>query len=401
MGNSILNENLCCCFDKKILDIYFYLEDLDLDKCNIALIENYEINNEEKTSKDNSFKNIVKIKGLNKFIELINKIMHNFNHIPKENLSDVLKAFKNILSDILSLDEIKSYIKNINEFQDNCLNLLYINNYISLFKLIYNKRNEIKESKINYFIESIYYLFKTKEVLNEDENKFFIEKLNEIFLSKNLIEEKNINEHINIETANTKFMNEINKIDFENKSRKSNITFSSIPENDKNKINEFLDTNENKTENLCAYNLINTGCSIIETNTNLNFNAADENQSRKIFMKSSILSSYSENSQHQIKKMQNEINDLKKEVEQFNIVNNKKYMTINFLDENEKEEFSIRSYLNENDKFSAVMDRFYEKYPQYEDKKIQFTINGKKIKRNESIKNLDLNCSSVIIEDWN
>lgn len=401
MGNSILNENLCCCFDKKILDIYFYLEDLDLDKCNIALIENYEINNEEKTSKDNSFKNIVKIKGLNKFIELINKIMHNFNHIPKENLSDVLKAFKNILSDILSLDEIKSYIKNINEFQDNCLNLLYINNYISLFKLIYNKRNEIKESKINYFIESIYYLFKTKEVLNEDENKFFIEKLNEIFLSKNLIEEKNINEHTNIETANTKFMNEINKIDFENKSRKSNITFSSIPENDKNKINEFLDTNENKTENLCAYNLINNGCSIIETNTNLNFNAADENQSKKIFMKSSILSSYSENSQHQIKKMQNEINDLKKEVEQFNLVNNKKYMTINFLDENEKEEFSIRSYLNENDKFSAVMDRFYEKYPQYEDKKIQFTINGKKIKRNESIKNLDLNCSSVIIEDWN
>ena len=102
--------------------------------------------------------------------------------------------------------------------------------------------------------------------------------------------------------------------------------------------------------------------------------------------------------------MKGEISDLKLEIEKSMIKygEDKKLKKIKFLDENEKEEYDINIYLSDNDKFSSVIDKFYEKYPLFEEKKIKaFNVNGKKIKRSDIIKNIELNASTIIvIEYW-
>ena len=143
-----------------------------------------------------------------------------------------------------------------------------------------------------------------------------------------------------------------------------------------------------------------------ENGTNIYFE--EDNKSiieeieKKSIHSSRTFSNYSKNSQSQIIKMKNEIKDLKSIIESsLNLPENKKEkVEIIFIDENLKEEFPININISEIDKFSFIIEAFYENYPEFEEKGIKrFSINGKKIQRNELFKNIKLdNTTKILIE---
>ena len=319
MGNSSSNESncCCCCCNRKSQCFYFEIEDKDINHCNIILIANHEVNNEEDT-KANYFKNVLKDEDLTEFLKIINKIIKNFELIPKEKLFEILNSLK-----VLSKDKIDFYLNLINNLQEKGLDKNFVDEFVSLFKFIYDRKDEIKKENINSFITKISHLFQKKEVLNEEENTFLIEKLNKLYFPKNSIGKNN-----------------------------------------------FIKYEDNSCDNA------NTGKEIL-------------NEIKSV--KSSTFSNYSKNSQHTIIKLEEKI----KEMEKSNMI-------LTFLDEEEKEYFTLHIYLKENDIFSTVMEKFYEKYPEYKEKNIKFSINGKQIKISESIKKLNLSWpSTIIIENSN
>ena len=203
-------------------------------------------------------------------------------------------------------------------------------------KTIYNKRYEIGKDTIIYFLKTIYFELKKNKSLTNDELEFFYEKLSKIYLGKEDFCEENISDE--------------KKFDFTNK--ETDRIMLGQNEKEQEKIEECI-------------------CSI---------------------KSSSNTSSYSQNSQNQISKMKEQIKDLKSELEKSQINHeNKKFIQINFLDKAINKKLPIYVYVDENDKFSTIIEKFYEKYPDFEDKEIKtFTINGKRIKRNQIIKDIEL-----------
>ena len=351
MGINLLTTIICCC-QEEIKSIIFELKHINLNIYNIVLVKTFEINGYTDVKEEIIIENIEKKDELITFIELINKIFNNNNAFSKKNISYIVKCFKNILSEHLKQDDqINHYLNNINNLSNNKYNIKDIKYYISLITLIYNKKNEISRESIIYFIKSIDYLFKDEKLLTEEEINFFIEQLKEIFLG----------------------------------GKKSNEMLTDINLNEK----KIIKNNSRSDIATISYN--------IEEKKTINEN---ENKSIK---SSRSYTSYSQDSQKQINKMESEINDLKLEIERSMIKYGEKKILnkIKFLDENEKEEYLINIYLNDNSKCSSIIEAFYEEYPFFEEKKIKFSINGKTIKRNELIKNIGLNNSSLIlIEHW-
>ena len=119
-------------------------------------------------------------------------------------------------------------------------------------------------------------------------------------------------------------------------------------------------------------------------------------------IKSSIFSNYSKNSQSQIIKLESEIKDLRTVIGSIILPEDKKELVkLTFLDENIKEEFPINVCVSETDKFSFIIDAFFEKYPGFEEKGIKrFSVNGQKIRRSELFKNIGLDRSSKILIEY-
>ena len=345
MGNSS-NENICYC--QNILDINFHLQEIGLDKYNIWLIKNYEICGFKNSFEDIIFNKIEKIEGLEEFIILINKILHNFNLLPKEKLYNTLNSLKDVFSELAEKDnKVNSFFNDINAFQNNNLDLKSIKKWISLFVFIFDKKEEIEEDTIKYFIKSIYFLFKTKEVLNENENSFFNKKLKEIFLIKEIPKEKDKNFSIN----------------------NTHLTIA----NRKNSEYSLFETNNNEISK------------IENDNKSMGTGGISEN-----FFQSTNNSFYFKSRNNTL------IPDRQNQEKQIFQIN--KYI-ITFSDEKEKEEYNLNIFLNENDNFSKVINIFYEFFPKFKGRNIIFTINRKQIKPNEPIKNYDFdNETKIFIE---
>ena len=193
---------------------------------------------------------------------------------------------------------------------------------ISLLELIYSKKREIKNRELMNFIERIKYILERYELLEEDEIVFFVDQLKEIFIDKNDIEKILMNNYENFSQRDT------------------NTNF-----NDE-KI-KFMEELENK-----SVNSLNS------------------------------FSSYSENSQKQIMKMEKEIRKLNLELNKTKRDNeNKRLLKLIFYNQKENEEYFLNIFINEEDKFSLIIDQLYEKYPDLEDKEIKkFLFNEKKLK---------------------
>ena len=352
MGNSS-NENICYC--QNIVDINFHLQEIGLDKCNIWLIKNYEICGFNNSFEDIIFNRIEKIEGLEEFITLINKILHNFNLLPKEKISNTLNSLKDVLSELAEKDnEVNSYLNDINSFQSHKFQLKSIKKCISLFVFIFDKKEEIEEDTIKYFIKSIYFLFKTKEVLNENENNFFNKKLKEIFSIKEISKGKDKNFSIN----------------------NTHLTIS----NPKNNENSLFETNNNEISKIENDNK-SIGTGGIGWNFSENFCESANN-------------SFCFKTKNNIPKP-----DRQSQAKQDKIFQINKYI-ITFSDEKEKEEYNLNIFLNENDNFSKVVNIFYEFFPKFKGRNIIFSINIKQNKEKETIKNCDFDNSTKIFIEY-
>ena len=125
-----------------------------------------------------------------------------------------------------------------------------------------------------------------------------------------------------------------------------------------------------------------------------NNNEIDNKSSKSSFNRN--IEKYSENSQEQIKKLEEKIKMFE---ESYNGICYKRLIKLRFY--NEKEEFPIKLYLGEEDKFSFSINKFYEEYPEFEDKQIKFFFKGKRIKMSRIVKNINLDDSSkILIEEY-
>jgi hypothetical protein len=354
MGSISMN-NFCCC-SRKNVEISFDIKRLTPNRCSIVLLKRFDALGLDDKNETTIIENIEEIQENKEFVVIINKILKSINifiihilirlkinPITKEAIIDCLSQ---ILNDFLKEDGIFSNLEKINKLNIDNKNIESIEDLISLMKTIYNKRNKIGKDTIIYFLKTIYFTLKKNNSLTNDELEFFYKKLSKIYLEKEDDFEDNFSEE--------------KKNDF------TNIGTNPI----------IFREDEKEQEKFKEYD-----CSIKSLRNS---------------------SSYSENSQNQIAKMKEQIKDLKKEIENSKIHNeNKKNIQINFLDKAINKRLPIYVYVDENDKFSTIIEKFYEKYPDFEDKQIKaFTVNGKRIKRSQFIKDIKLITSFNICIDY-
>ena len=337
MGHLISDSNLYCCCIKCNNAIYLSIKDKRLEKCDIILNRQYEVNGFSNEEESKILTDICKKPWIEKCISLINQILHNNYQISKGFIQKTKDIFEKILEEFLNKDEQLCYLKDFNSIKKkNDLKTVKI--FINLFKIIYDKKSQIKIETIIFFIKSIDYCLKDEKILNEKDIDFLISKLKKIYLSEKEFKVEKIN----------------------------NIEYTDIGTFFKEEIR------------------IDTEVDIKSIKSSKNF------------------SLYSKNSQSQIIKMEEEIKDLKSIIENSILkTEKKKYIKVKFLDVNIKEEFPINIYLSYNDKFSSLIEKFYEKYPNFEEKGIKrFLINEKPIKRSELISNIELDDSTKILIEY-
>ena len=335
MGH-ISDSSLCCC-NLNVKDIYFSLNEKNSDKCDIILNHQYEVNGFSNEEKHRILTDICKKPWIENCIYLINQLLHNNYKLSKNFINKTKNIFERILDEFLNKDEKFFYLKDYNSIKKK-LDLETINIFIKLFKIIYDRKSQIKIETIIFFIKSIDYCLKDEKILNEKDIDFLISKLKELYVDEKEFKVEKIN----------------------------NIEYTDIGTCFKEEIK------------------IGTEFDIQSIKSSKNF------------------SLYSKNSQSQIIKMEEEIKDLKSIIENSILkTEKKKYIKVKFLDVNIKEEFPINIYLSYNDKFSSLIEKFYEKYPNFEEKGIKrFLINEKPIKRSELISNIELDDSTKILIEY-
>jgi len=201
-----------------------------------------------------------------------------------------------------NLEVIELFIKNGNN--DSLLNL------IGIFKLIYSKKEEIKEEKLRNFICNIKFVFETNEILKEDNINKFENELNKIFF-----EENDLNKYLNLENDNIltsdEKIEERQKLKFIDEEKILNKHLNN-EENIKEKPKEkLIDGDKDISEYLN-----------IENESNIIFEQNIEDHSKEKFYEdlekiscssSKSFSSYSKNSQNKIIKLEEKIKELEKE----------------------------------------------------------------------------------------
>ena len=255
-----INDSNICCCNKYVKDLCLSLEENKEGRYDIILKNKYEVNSYNQDKTNQLLIDIEKKPWIKNFIILINQILKNNKQLSKKFLDEIKKIFEKVLDEFLNKDEKFFYLNNFNSI-GKTFDLETINIFLNLFKIIYNKKNKISKETIIYFIKSIDYILKDEELLDENEKDYIISILKEIYYQ----EKKSTVEKIN------------------------NIEYSE---------KEIFLKEEIKIDN------------------------ADESNSNNSFR--SKISSYSKDSQSQITKMKEEINDLKLIIENSMIKNEKK-----------------------------------------------------------------------------
>ena len=353
-----LAEILCCCLSD-LTDISFNIrKSNNSNGYDIILFKQINTVGFVEETEKIIFENVENKEENITFLHIINKILKNINKISQEGIAI---SFNEILDEFLKEDEISLYLSKINSLNEDIKSIEGIEGFISLMKRIYRMRNEIRKESIIYIIKSLYLTLKKTKILTKDELKFLYKKLEKIFLEKEDREDK---EDLKEDKKDSK--------------------------EDKKDLTEDI----SHDEKMMNYTNIGTRIGMSEGCEQKNFNDFSMNSSINV-------SFYSKSSQNQIKKMNEEIKELKSEIEKSHIFENKQFVTINFLDKAINKKLPVNLFLHERDKFSTVIEKFYEKYPDFEEKEIKkFTINGEKIKRNQYIGNINVFTLSSICIDY-
>ena len=99
-----------------------------------------------------------------------------------------------------------------------------------------------------------------------------------------------------------------------------------------------------------------------------------------------------------IKSLKSQINDLKKNIDKDKIPSIRSEEDIiaicfNSFDQNIQRPISCKM----TDAFNKIEEKIYNEYPEYKDFNINFTVNGKKIKRNKTIEENKIKDGNIII----
>ena len=337
-------------------------------------------------------------KVIEELISLINIIVKNIlilNCRKQKFLINELKLiFRKLFETFLSKNEISKKLEVIELFVKNGNNDSLLSLF-DLFKLIYSKKEEIKEEKLRIFIYNIKFVLETNEILKEDNINKFGNELNKIFF-----EDDDTNKYLNLENedilTSDENIEEKSKEEFINEEKVLIKHINSEKNKEEKQKEKPIDGEKDISEHLN-----------IEKEDNLIFDKNIEDKSKEKFleelekMSSSSLQSfctYSKSSQNQIIKLEEKIRELEEEKKKRKNIK-KRFLKLKIFYKNEQK-YSLDIDVNENDKFSVIIDELYEKYPEIEEKGVKkFLLNGEKIKRNELIKNLKFNdCSKLEIE---
>ena len=324
------------CQSEEIISIKFKFENKDIilqkktqEKINkIKIINNIEETNENKD-----------------FINLINKIYSSLDQFSNDHICVFKMAIKQILDKICNKDNINKYINTIENINKNKYNLDEIINLINLFKFIYSNNAKLDNYKIIYFIETINTLFKEAKIIDENELESFVDHLKNIFQSIPL----------SVKNKENKLQNQNNKQD-----KKEDIS--------KLKTNAESVNNKKDKEKDMVSNIDNSFIKNLERKES----------------KSSAFSKYSESSQHQIKKMEEEreknIKLIKSLME--GMIEKKKII---FYNEKENKEYPL-TIPNKVIQFENIVELLYLNYPNLKRKlEPSYTYKGEAINLEKEI----------------
>ena len=96
-----------------------------------------------------------------------------------------------------------------------------------------------------------------------------------------------------------------------------------------------------------------------------------------------------------INKLANSLNELKDRKNQFDLKERENLMTIIFQSIDESIHYAI--ICKKTDRFEAIENILYDKYPIYLDKKNNFTVNGKNINKSKTMEENKIKYSDIII----
>jgi len=278
-------------------------------------------------------------------------------------------------------------IKNINNNMKN-------QEFISLINIIYEKFKKLSNENLNCLkrdIKIILTEFLTEEESNNylinfykiKKDKYNIRAVKEIFhLFKLLFEKRNRIDKASIIFFIKSITNSF-KIDqilsgkevenFEEQLYNIYLDYDEINKIEKNKINFFSARNKSIEHSITNNNEMN-------------------NKSFRSNLTNSNIDSFSENSKDKIKILEEKI---KKFEENSSDNCYKRLIKLRFC--NDSEEFPIKLYLGEEDKFSLAINKFYEEFPEFKDKQIKFFFKGNRIRMSTLVKNINLDDSSKIL----
>jgi len=324
----------CQCDEVSTIEFKFDNKDIILLKENkeesnkITILENIEETNENKN-----------------FFNLISKIYNNLEKFSDDNKSIIKMSIKKIIERICNKDDIKNYLDTIDKISKNKNDFEEIKNLIDLFKFIYLDKDKFDKDKIKYFIDTINYILEENKIISEEELVSFVDYLYNNF-------------QIISKEANS--LIQINKEDQDGK----NIS----------KIQTNVESEKNKKELV----------SFLDNDFDKNLERKESNQSKPSYQsKSSVFSTYSKNSQHQILKMEKESKIKDKVIESLLDGNKKKII---FYNENDKIEYPLMIPIKDK-QFEIITELFYLKYPkQRRQLGATYTYKTKEIKSEDTIK---------------
>ena len=318
--------------------------------CNNSIIGLY-LESENEISQKYTVK-LVKVIEVNGFTSNQKEILiKNINKNMKiqEFISLINKIYDNY--NILSYENLNCLKSNIKSILTEFLSGEESDNYLINFYKIKKDRHNIRA------IKEIFNLFK---LVFEKRNK--INKASIIFFIKSIINSLKIDQVLSGKDVE----------DFEEQLNNIYLNNNEIIKIEKTKINIINDRNKSNEDNITNIN---------ELNKSFRSNFSNRN-----------IDNYSQNSKDKIKILEEKIKHLE---ESFNASCYKRLIKLRFY--NESEEFPITIYLGEEDKFSLAINKFYEEYPEFEDKQIKFFFKENRIKMSTLVKNINLDDSSKIL----
>ena len=155
------------------------------------------------------FDNIESNKKIIDFISLINDIYNNNYKIKKKDYIFLTEVLKYVISGSNLENDPQLNLNVIEEFKHYIYNPDKIIEYIKIFELIYNNRNEIEPKKKIYFIESISQLLKNNGILNDFSIKFFINFIYKIYIGEKQINVQILNNTYSSSNSNNNDLNDV------------------------------------------------------------------------------------------------------------------------------------------------------------------------------------------------